>query len=318
MRALKGSATPVSGQALADELKISRAALWKHIKKLRDSGYVIAGAPRVGYRLEAVPEKLMPVELEDELAPVFKGQVLCFESLGSTNDLAKEKAARGEFRRAGLVVAETQAGGRGRLGRAWASPHGGIWMSLVVRPDLSISDASRVPLLASVVIAEALAEQLRIKPGIKWPNDILVNGKKAAGVLTELAAEWGGVEYLIIGIGVNANFHARELGEHAPRATTLIDETGTPVDRLRLAARIINGIWEELPLLSQGFESVLSRWRERSVTLGRTVTVANGAETVRGTAVDLDAQGGLIVEVDGGERRVFRAGEVSLGSSVVK
>jgi len=171
-----------------------------------------------------------------------------------------------------------------------------------------------VPLLASVAAAEAAAEATGLDVRIKWPNDLLVEGRKVAGILTELAAELGEIDYLVVGLGLNANFTFGDLGDPKLSATTLMDETGRAVDRTRLIAEIVNRFLFDLPGLSEGVETILARWRARSATLGRTVTVTAAGEGFTGEAVDLDGEGGLIVVDSAGRRRVFRAGEVTLDS----
>lgn len=312
LKALKDARAPVSGQELADELSISRSALWKHIQKLRELGCRIEGSPKVGYRLLSLPDIIIADELATLLPSAFRGNVIGLETAESTNDLAKEMASAGKLKPAGLIVAERQTGGRGRFGRPWSSPPGGLWFSLVVRPEIPVGAAARMPLLASVVIAAALKNLTGVDARIKWPNDILIREKKVAGILTELAAELGQVDYLVVGIGLNANFRAELLDAPDLNATTLLGETDRTVDRTALTAQITTDIWDALPSLADGFETVLERWRDFSATLGRTVTVDVAGEKITGRAIDLDTEGGLVVIDDHNERRVFRAGEVTL------
>lgn len=312
LKALKDAQAPVSGQRLADELGISRSALWKHINKLRKLGCRIDGSPKIGYRLLSVPDIIIVEELAALLPSAFQGNVIGLEAVESTNDLAKEMASAGKLKPAGLIVTERQTGGRGRFGRPWSSPPGGLWFSLVVRPEISVGAAARMPLLASVVIAAALKNLTGVDARIKWPNDILICEKKVAGILTELAAELGQVDYLVVGIGLNANFSTELLDAPGLNATTLLDETDRTVDRTALTAQIATDIWNALPSLATGFEMVLERWRDFSTTLGRTVTVDVAGEKVTGRAVDLDTEGGLVVIDANNKRRVFRAGEVTL------
>ena len=311
--ALQEAEGPLSGEKLAGKLGISRAALWKHIEGLRAAGYEIHGSPRVGYRLLSEPDLVSASALRSLLPSEFKENVVYVDKTDSTNTLAKEMVANGRLKPAGLVVAESQAAGRGRFGRRWHSPRGGIWFSLVVRPRLSVREAGVVPLLASVAAAEVVAEVTGLDVRIKWPNDLLIGGKKVAGILTELAAELGEIDYLVIGLGLNANFSFSDLGDSRLPATTLMDETGRAVDRARLIADIVNRFLSDLPGLSEGVDSILARWRARSATLGREVTVTAAGKGFTGEAVDLDGEGGLIVVDKDGRRPVFRAGEVTLG-----
>jgi BirA family biotin operon repressor/biotin-[acetyl-CoA-carboxylase] ligase len=307
--ALKSADRPVSGQHLADELGVSRAALWKQVEGLRAIGYVIDGSPRVGYTLASEPDRLFTPLVEEGLPTEFAGNVVVLDHVDSTNTLAKEMASREEMKPAGLVVAESQGAGRGRFGRHWRSPPGGIWCSLVLWPKIAAQDAGALPLLASVVVAEAVAEATGVDIRIKWPNDLLINDRKVAGILTEMAAEMGEVDYLVVGIGLNANLTFTDLGEPDLNATTLLDEIGASVDRHRLITDIVNRLWGDLPELTR-LSSVLDRWRARSATLGRSVTVMSGGGQFSGIAIDLNEDGGLIVEDGAGVRRVFRSGEV--------
>ncbi len=314
--ALKEADGPVSGELLAGRLGVSRAALWKHMEGLRAAGYVIDGSPKVGYRLMSEPDLILASALSSLLPGEFKEKVVRVDEADSTNTLAKELASSGRLGPVGLVVAESQTGGRGRFGRRWHSPHGGIWFSLVIRPRLSVREAGVVPLLASVVTAEAVAEATGLDVRIKWPNDLLIEGKKVAGILTELAAELGEIDYLVVGVGLNANVSFDELGDSDLAATTLMDETGRAVDRPRLIAKIVNRFLSDLAGLPKDVDKMLRRWRARSATLGRTVTVTAAGEAFTGEAIDLDSEGGLIVVDKAGTRRVFRAGEVTLGERV--
>lgn len=312
LRALKEASGPLSGQVLADELGISRSALWKHVQKLRDLGCEIDGSPKVGYRLLSVPDAIFAGELAALVPPAFRDSVVGLDAVDSTNDRAKELASAGKLKPAGLVVAERQTGGRGRFGRSWASPVGGIWFTMVVRPEIPVALAARMPLLASVVISSVLKRVTGLDARIKWPNDILIEEKKVAGILTELAAELGRVDYLVVGIGLNANFPVEALDQPDLNATTLLDETGAAVDRTALVSMIVTDIWEALPALADGFDVILEQWREFSATLGRRITLETAGERIEGTAVDLDSEGGLVVRTAGGEQRIFRAGEVTL------
>lgn len=312
LETLKNATAPVSGQVLADELKVSRTAVWKHIRSLRLLGYDIVGSPKIGYNLAGVPDVLVREELEAILPAEFTGRVVCVDRIGSTNDAAKDMAAAGKLKPVGLVVAEQQTEGRGRFGRAWASPRGGLWMSLVSRPRIPVVAAGRTAILAAVAVAEAIADVTGLEPKIKWPNDLLVNGKKVCGILTEMAAELALVEYLVIGIGLNANFPASMLRESGGGATTLMAEAGGPVDRTALIGAIVTGITSALPSLGDGFDDLIKRWKELSETLGRRVELDVGGSKIKGYAADVDTDGALVVETASGERLVFRAGEVTL------
>lgn len=310
LRMLKESDGPVSGRVLAENLSVSRTAVWKHIERLREEGYDIGGAQNVGYTLRSTPDRFSVEELSALLPGAFTGQIVCLNELTSTNDEAKALAAAGKLSPAGLVVAESQTGGRGRFGRPWSSPRGGIWMSVVLRPRMPANAAGRAALLAAVAIAEAIKETTGLGAKIKWPNDVLIRGRKVSGVLIEMAAELGLLEYLVIGIGINANFGVADLKD-VVGATTLRDELGRPVDRLELLGRIVDKLLDAAPGLAHDFKPVLEAWRRLSDTIGAQIKLDDGVNVVSGRAIDIDDDGGLIVETAPGQRRVFRAGDIS-------
>ena len=179
----------VSGEELSNRLQVSRTAIWKHIGALRDEGYEIESSPRLGYRFVAVPDLLLPLEIGAHLKTQVLGKkIYHWREVDSTNRVARELAAEGEAEGA-VMLAESQTVGRGRLGRAWSSPVGGVWLSLLLRPNLVPYKAQLITLMAAVAAVEATQAVAGIQPGIKWPNDLLINGKKVAGILTEVSAE---------------------------------------------------------------------------------------------------------------------------------
>ena len=293
---------PVAGPELADRLGVSRAAVWKQVEALReagleiestDDGYRVTGAPQfggaaVGYGLDAA----FDVEYHD--------------SIGSTNERARELAAEGRENVA--VVADEQTAGRGRLDREWTGPSGGIYCSLLVRPDAPPAHAPAYTLAAAVAVTRA-AREAGVDARIKWPNDVLVLddeservGKKLCGILTEMEGEADRVKWLIVGIGVNANAAAGSLPEGA---TSLLEERGEPVDRRIFTQRLL----ETFDELRSDPDSILDAWREHAATLGQRVRVETPGGEVVGEAVDVEFPGALIVETDDGERRRVTAGD---------
>lgn len=303
----------VSGEQLSNRLQVSRTAVWKHIGGLREDGYVIESSPRLGYRLVSLPDLLLPLEIKDGLkANIFGKQIYYQRTIDSTNRLARELAAAGEPEGT-LILSEEQLSGRGRLGRSWLSPAGGIWFSLIVRPSLPPYKAQLMTLLAVVAAVEATQKTTGLSPGIKWPNDLLLGGRKLAGILTEVSAEMERVNYLVLGIGLNANLAAEHFqGELADSATSLLLETGQLVSRVRWMQNFLT-VFEQAYLVAkeQGFASVIACWRRYSVTLGQNVIVNSGGRSVHGTALDIDEQGALLVKTAAGQE-AFLAGEVSL------
>lgn len=280
---------PVSGPAMADDLEISRAAVWKHVEALRESGFEIESHSD-GYVLVGVPE-FGGAAVEYGLDAPF--DIEYHDAIGSTNDRARELAAAGETDVA--VLADEQTGGRGRLDRAWTAPSGGLWLSVVCRPDIPPARAPIYTLAAAVATTSALTE-MGIDAGIKWPNDVLVDGKKLVGILTEMEGEADRVSWIVVGIGINANIDADFVPE---TATTVREELGD-VDRAALTREIL----ERFERLRNDPEGVLPAWRESAITLGRRVRVETPGGDIVGTAIDVEFPGTLVVETETGEERV--------------
>ncbi len=301
----------VSGEAISDKLGLSRAAVWKHVNGLRAQGYRIEAIPARGYRLVEVPDRLTPLELRPLLGTHDIGQTLhCFDELPSTSDhakaLAEEGAAHGE-----VVVAERQTAGRGRRGRSWSSPaRKNLYLSVVLRPDLPPQRASEITLVAAVALCDVV-RQAGPEAGIKWPNDVLVRGKKIAGILTEMAAEMEAVHWVVLGIGVNLNARLEDLPEELrDEATSISVERGQPVPRALFAAALLARLEEWLDRhAAEGFEPIRKAWRERSVTLGREVRVRADGRDIEGLAEDIDDTGALLVRASGRLERIV-AGDV--------
>ena len=278
---------PVSGPEMAADLDVSRAAVWKHVEALREAGFGIESRGD-GYVLSAVPEFGAGSVEYGLSAPV---EIEYHDSIPSTNDRARELAVSGADGVA--VLADEQTGARGRLDREYASPSGGIWLSLVRRPDLP---PARVPIY-TLAAAVAAAEALRgVDAEIKWPNDVLVDGEKLVGILTEMEGEADRVSWIVVGIGINANVD----GSAVPEAATTVREQVGDVDRAALTRELL----ERFEELVSAPEDVLPAWRAAVSTLGRRVRVETPGGEVVGEAVDVEFPGTLVVATDDGERRV--------------
>ncbi len=303
----------VSGEAISDKLGLTRAAVWKHVESLRAHGYRIDAVPARGYRLAAVPDRLTALELRPLLNTHDVGQVLHWhEEVTSTSDLAKELAEEGA-EHGEVVIAEAQTAGRGRRGRSWASPpRRNLYFSVVLRPDLPPARAPEMTLVASVALCDAL-RQAGVQAGIKWPNDLLASGRKIAGILTELAADPDRVQWIVVGIGINVNARAEDFPEELRgEATSVLIERGQAAPRALLAAACFTALedWVDRHA-EEGFGVVREAWKERSVTLGREVSVRADGREVVGLAEDLDDTGALVVRGPSGVERIL-AGDVSL------
>ncbi|HYF76019.1 MAG TPA: biotin--[acetyl-CoA-carboxylase] ligase [Symbiobacteriaceae bacterium] len=313
----------VSGEELSRSLGVSRTAVWKLMESLRAAGYQLEAVPRQGYRLIASPDAVTPHEVVPGLTTLAFGRRIEYrESVGSTNDLAKQMARAGAPEGL-LVIADEQTAGKGRLGRAWTTPRGSaIAMSLVLRPELSPVQAPRVTLVAAVAVAEAVREVTGLPVGIKWPNDLQLQGRKFCGILTEMEAEIDRIAFIVCGMGLNVNLPRESLPEEfRSSATSLMAELGAPVSRAALVQAVLarlETVYGEL--IAGRFDAVLDRWRALSITLGQPVRVLSvtGEATVEGVAEDVDEEGALLVResASGVLRRVF-AGEVTLRPGAV-
>jgi BirA family biotin operon repressor/biotin-[acetyl-CoA-carboxylase] ligase len=291
---------PVSGPTLADRLGVSRAAVWKHVEALRDAGFDIESTDG-GYVLEGLPEFGGPA-VEYGLDAPFT--VESHDAIDSTNTRARELAGEGAADVA--VLADEQTGGRGRLKRAWTSPSGGVWLSLVLRPALPPARAPLLTLAAAVAVTRA-ARAVGVDAAIKWPNDVLVpdpsverGGLKLSGILTEMEGEADRVNWVVVGMGINANVDPDDL---APDATSLQAQVGS-IDRRAFAQDLL----ETFHHLRTHPDEIVPAWREHAATLGQRVRVDTPGGVVEGTAVDVTEFGALVVETADGDQ-VVHAGD---------
>ena len=280
---------PAGGPELAETLDISRAAVWKHVEALREMGFEIPGGED-GYALESVPSYGPAVAFELD-APF---TVEYHDSIASTNARARDLAEEGAADV--VVLADEQTGGRGRLDRAWESPSGGVWLSILSRAEIPPANAPIYTLAAAVATAEAV-RTMGVDATIKWPNDVLVDGRKLAGILTEMEGEADRVSWLVVGIGLNANVDIEALPFE--EATSLRAEVGD-VDRRELVHELL----ERFAHYRENHDAVLPAWRDLSATLGRRVRVDTGPETIVGEAVDITVPGTLHVQTDDGTETV--------------
>jgi BirA family biotin operon repressor/biotin-[acetyl-CoA-carboxylase] ligase len=314
LQVLRGAAEAISGEKLAARLGLSRAAVWKRVQRLKARGYVIEASPRRGYLLLGVPDKLLPAEVLQGLqARSLAGPVHHFDTLNSTNDLAKELAARGAPEGT-LVVAEAQTGGRGRLGRQWNSPPGlGLYASLVLRPPLPPLELPRITLTTAVAVVRALRRVAGVSPGIKWPNDVLLHGKKLAGILTEMETESDCIRHVVVGLGLNVN-NPEFPPELAATATSLTLATGGRFSRVKLLQAWLeefDALYDRF--LNQGFPEILAEWKVWAVTLGQEVTVRQGPREISGQALDVAPDGALLLRTARGEIIRVTSGEIAPG-----
>jgi len=312
LQALKQSDSFVSGSSLSTALGITRAAVWKRIRVLRQKGFIIEAVPSRGYRLVATPG-LSAEEIEAGLQGSLWNNIITEAVVDSTNTRASLLITEHPLVSGIVIVADQQEAGKGRLGRKWLSPGGkNIYMSLVIRPGIAPRDAPFLTIMAAVASATAVSRSAGLPVRIKWPNDLLVRRKKIGGILTEIRSDPDRITSAIIGIGINVNMDRRNFpADIRDSATSLRCETGEYHSRTRIISEILN-TFEELyrAFMLSGKGPVLKEWRGLDCTLGRKVKVILGKETVEGTADDIDEYGRLIVKTPEGGARTISAGDI--------
>ena len=316
LSALRAHPGGVSGADLAEQLRVSRAAIWSHIEELRQLGYDIEASPHLGYRLVSVPDLL---HADDLLARLYKTKVIgrdvrVFEQTTSTNDVV-EKLARDGVKEGVVVFAESQTKGRGRLGRKWISPsYKGLWFSILLRPNLRPQETTQLTVAAATALCRAIASRTGLDPEIKWPNDILVSGRKVAGILTELNAEVDRVKHVILGIGVNVNLTLGELpAELRRQASSLRIEADRPFSRADLATAILRELDKDYGRICAGqFTQIADEWEARCQTIGCNVTIQIGHRHVQGRAEALGESGELMLRTEHGHLERISGGDVTV------
>lgn len=304
----------ISGAELSYTLRVSRAAVWARIEALRQLGYDIEASPHQGYRLVSAPDVLHADELAWRLPQnrTVGRDIRVFEQTTSTNDVI-EKLAQAGAKEGAVIFAESQTQGRGRLGREWQSPaRKGLWFSVLLRPNLSPQAATQLTVASAAAVRRAIETQSGLKTEIKWPNDILVGGKKVAGILTELSAELDRIKYVLVGIGVDVNLTVQDFSpELRPHATSLRIELGKPVDRVELAAAVLQQLDREYARVLAGeFSAVADDWEKHCTTLGQRLVVHLGARRLCGRAEALGEDGALLLRTEHGHLERIVGGDV--------
>ncbi len=303
----------LSGEQISRELGVSRTAVWKRIGRLRALGYRIEAVTSRGYRLASSPDILHPAQLKTGLDTELIGrEVVYFPATDSTNIRAHELARAGAVEGT-VVVADRQSAGKGRLGRRWESPPGvNLYASVVLRPTIAPRHATQLTFLSAAAVARSVAEITGLQPTVKWPNDVLLGGRKVAGLLNELDAETERIHYLILGIGVNLNMKADQFpADLRYPATSLAIETGRAVERLAFT-RLLLGHLDRLYRVyrARGFAAVLEAWQAFFDLVGRTVEVDCQEYRIRGQVIGLDADGALLLRLANGTEQRVLSGDV--------
>lgn len=314
LKELKEADDYISGQELCDKLNVSRTAVWKHIKALKEEGYQISSVSNRGYRLLETPDLLSKEEMASCLTTKWLGrELICHDTLDSTNleirRLAEAKAVHGT-----TVLTEEQTMGKGRRGRSWSAQSGvGIWMSFLLRPEIALEHSSMLTLLAALSVAKAVREETGIQSKIKWPNDIIVGGKKVCGILTELSAQMDELNYIVVGIGINVNIKEfpSELKE---KATSLSIESGRKIRRAPLAAKVLRAFedyYEEF-LKTEDLRLLMDEYNSLLVHMNQRIRVIRGSKEEQFISRGINEQGELLVEDDYGRKSTVISGEVSV------
>ncbi|RJS49111.1 MAG: biotin--[acetyl-CoA-carboxylase] ligase [Methanobacterium sp.] len=297
---------------LASSLDISPEEVETNIDKLKELGYQFDFSSNLGYRLKESSTLLLPFEIKRDLETKYIGrEIHYFSEVDSTNNMAKKLAEKGA-EEGTMVIAETQSRGRGRRGKKWISPEGGIWMSTILRPHIPPADAPKLTLMTGVAVAKTLKKEFGLDVGIKWPNDILIGGKKVCGILTEANAKFNTVDYVVVGIGIDANVDTKIFpSEVVQLATSLKEELEEEIDRVKLVqslSKIFEETYEEFK--SGNFPDILNDWRNLSTTIGSYVEVRKRlGKIVRGEAIGITNTGALILELDDNTLRKVISGE---------
>jgi BirA family biotin operon repressor/biotin-[acetyl-CoA-carboxylase] ligase len=297
LNALRECGGYLSGETLSQQLGVSRVTIWKHIRSLKKDGYVIEASPK-GYKLLSSPDLLLPCEFPD-----LEQRIHYFPEIGSTMDAARELAKKGA-EQGTIVIAEAQTRGRGRLSREWLSPKGGIYFTIILRPKISPAYAPRINLMAAIAVAATIRKLFGLKADLKWPNDVLIAGKKVCGILAEMDAEMDVVNFVNVGMGINAN---NSVTRFEKTATSLKEALGREISRKEFLSALIGEIERRQPLLMEA--DFLKEWKRLSATLNKEVRVMSMGEELTGQAIDIDATGALILKGKDGSLRTVVVGD---------
>lgn len=304
-----------SGEELGDTLGVSRTAVWKHVNRLRKRGYRIDSVPSRGYRFLGAPDILTPTELSSGLRTGRIGhRIISVDETDSTNLLAFRMAEEGAEDGA-VVIADSQTGGKGRLGRRWESPKGvNLYCSVILRPAMPPVRAPQLTFISAVAVARTVESVTRLRPQIKWPNDILVNGLKVAGLLNEMSSETDTIHFVVLGIGVNLNMKRDQFPEGLRHpASSLLLESGTCVSRVEFTRTLLtalDALYDDY--LEHGFSPIKEEWLSRSMVMGRRVRVVSGNDATEGIVCGIDDDGALLLQRGSGGCERVLSGDVSV------
>jgi len=291
----------LSGQDLSDVLKISRVAVWKHIKKIKELGYKIESKQKLGYRLVSNTNLLLPWEITQGLKTKKIGhQTYYFDSVNSTQEQAM-KMAQDPKNNGALVIAQSQTEGKGRAGRKWISPKGGIWLSIILRPEFDVSMVTLFPIASALALSNAIEKCFKIKPELKWPNDITIQGKKVAGILVDASLESNKIENIVLGIGINFDVNVNQIEKDLKNTPNFygvaslqkIKKDTTPLHLIQKFLEELENIFELLN--KDQNKKIIKEWTKRSSTIGKNVELITRDGKISGKAIKIDDDGALII-----------------------
>ena len=307
----------LSGQDLSDVLKISRVAVWKHIKKIQTLGYKIESKQKLGYRLMDNTEKLLPWEITRDLKTQLIGKrVYYFEEIDSTQNFAQNIAAD-KKENGTIIIAEKQTSGRGRLDRKWTSPKGGIWFSLIIHPKFDVSSSTLIPILSAVALSKSIKSVLGLETEVKWPNDITMNGKKVAGVLVDASFQTNSIDYLILGIGINFDIDTKKLEKRLTKTPNFygIDSLRGKEDKTppkTLLKEFLLQFEKNLFQLDKGEKSkIIKEWTKRAAGIGKKITINTSNGKISGISQGIDNDGALKIKTRNEIKKIY-VGDVVL------
>lgn len=305
----------LSGQDLSDVLRISRVAVWKHIKKIQELGYIVESKQKLGYKLISNSDELLPWEITSNLKTKIIGrQAYYFDTIDSTQNQAL-KMADDETNNGSIIVASKQTGGRGRSGRKWVSPKGGIWISIILQPKFDISITTLFPIASALALSISIEKIFSISPELKWPNDLTIKGKKVAGMLVDVALESNKIEYLVLGVGINFNVNVKEIEKilkDTPNFYGVASLTGqkNEIKPIKLVQTFLVELERIYKLLeTKQTKKIISEWTSRSSTIGKNVELNTADVKIKGKAIRIDEDGALVVSEKGKTNRII-AGDI--------
>ncbi|MGI0045856.1 MAG: biotin--[acetyl-CoA-carboxylase] ligase [Nitrosotalea sp.] len=306
----------LSGEDISRSLGLSRAAVWKNMKKLQSLGYKIRSRQNSGYRLDSKTNLMLPWEISDGLQTETIGRkIYYFDTIDSTQNFALKLASK-PYENGAVVIAERQTRGRGRQNRKWVSPRGGIWLSILLKPNFEVSQVSLFPMLTSLALGIAIEKVLKLKPKLKWPNDLTLKDKKVAGILVDASIESNQIDYLVIGVGINFRVQPNIISKSAKNSknfygvTTLVEKKAKsePIVLLQSFLYELEHLYNKM--VAGNISGIKSQWEKRSSTIGKSVKISTPDREIKGRATGIDDDGALLVSSRGIIHRLL-VGDVS-------